>query len=153
MYKAIKKLGPYSCAFRQPSAIDYSHCGFIHGYGLKFKLVFKSHTLDKRDWVIDYGAFKPVKDFLTSIVDHRTIISQKDPEAEYFIEGAKRGIFRITWLESFSGEHLAKYVYDYVDKEFLPYYKKSQEPWGVGKIWCSEVSVSEHWANACSYVP
>ena len=55
MYRSYKEFNGYSTAFRQHKAD--SHCRFIHGYALRFKVWFDGE-LDNRNWVVDFGCFK-----------------------------------------------------------------------------------------------
>jgi 6-pyruvoyltetrahydropterin/6-carboxytetrahydropterin synthase len=69
-----------SATFRQHRA--QSHCRFIHGYALGFKLVFESKELDENGWVKDFGGLKPLKAALVEAFDHRMLVAQDDPELE-----------------------------------------------------------------------
>ena len=55
-YKSTKLFEGYSTAFRQWRA-SHSHCKFVHGYALKFKVTFEGN-LDELNWVCDFGCFK-----------------------------------------------------------------------------------------------
>jgi 6-pyruvoyltetrahydropterin/6-carboxytetrahydropterin synthase len=67
-----------SCVFRQPSAT--SHCRLLHGYALGFEFEFGADTLDHRNWVIDFGSFKPLREWLHETFDHTLVIDSRDPE-------------------------------------------------------------------------
>ena len=69
----------FSCCFRQWRA-THSHCSFLHGYSLGFKLVFECETLDERNWVMDFGGLKDFKKFLEDTFDHTLVIASDDPE-------------------------------------------------------------------------
>lgn len=66
-----------SAAFRQPAA--KSHCRFIHGYALGFKLVFESDVLDENGWVKDFGSLKPLKQRICDTFDHKMLLALDDP--------------------------------------------------------------------------
>src|SRR4051812_22439004 len=71
-----------SCCFRQWRAL-HSHCRFLHGYALQVKLTFVAQTLDERNWVVDFGGLKDIKERLTELLDHKTIVARDDPEIEW----------------------------------------------------------------------
>lgn len=66
-----------SACFRQPNAD--SHCQEPHGYPLGFRFGFEADKLDNRNWVIDFGALKPLKQWLCDTFDHRLLLAEGDP--------------------------------------------------------------------------
>ena len=58
-YQSTKIIELGSCAFRQWRAD--SHCKFIHGYRLVAKFWFECEKLDERNWVVDFGGLKELK--------------------------------------------------------------------------------------------
>ena len=58
-FKSSKLYDGYSACFRQWKA-DGTHCRFIHGYGISFRVWFEGE-LDHRNWVMDFGAAKRAK--------------------------------------------------------------------------------------------
>lgn len=72
-----------SCCFRQWRA-DQSHCSKLHGYALGFRFTFEADELDYRNWVVDFGSLKGLKQALVQAFDHRTLISVDDPLIEEF---------------------------------------------------------------------
>ena len=52
----------FSCVFRQWKA-ENTHCRFLHGYGVSFKLWFHGE-LDERNWVFDFGGLKRAKELI-----------------------------------------------------------------------------------------
>ena len=54
-FLSTKIFNGYSTAFSNGGS--HSHCKYIHGYALKFKVIFKGN-LDQRNWVCDFGTFK-----------------------------------------------------------------------------------------------
>jgi len=69
-----------SACFRQWRA--KSHCRFLHGYALSFKLTFAAEKLDENNWVLDFGGLKEVKAFLCETFDHRLIVAEDDPHRD-----------------------------------------------------------------------
>jgi 6-pyruvoyltetrahydropterin/6-carboxytetrahydropterin synthase len=87
MYGVTKTYGHelgLSACFRQHRAT--SHCRFLHGYALSFSFEFVARTLDSRNWVIDFGGLKPLKQWLVDTFDHRLLVAEDDPYKR-FIEG------------------------------------------------------------------
>ena len=82
MFSSTKIIELGSWAFRQPQAT--SHCRFVHGYRLIGKFWFGANELDENNWVIDFGGFKDIKKKLKNTFDHKTVISNDDPELETF---------------------------------------------------------------------
>ena len=120
MHKSYKRFIGYSTAFRQWRAD--SHCSYIHGYALCFKVWFEGE-LDEKGWVIDFGCFKRngVKEWLKDWFDHTTVIASDDPELDMFKELHNRKIIDLRILsdvgcEKFA-EHVALYLQGIVDKE------------------------------------
>ena len=112
-YQSTKTYGHevgLSCAFRQWRA--ESHCRLLHGYALAFRFVFEAEELDARNWVVDFGGLKSLKQILADNFDHATIVAEDDPELDWFEEAAKRGMCRLVVLPSAGCERFAEYVYD-----------------------------------------
>ena len=85
MYRSYKEFNGYSTAFRQHKAD--SHCRFIHGYALRFKVWFDGE-LDHRNWVWDFGGMKRAKtkidgmspkEWMDYMFDHTVLVAEDDP--------------------------------------------------------------------------
>ena len=105
-YISIKVFDGYSTAFRQWRA-THSHCQYVHGYALKFKVWFEG-DLDEKNWVCDFGCFKRngIKKKLANQFDHTTVVAEDDPNMETFkrmdkVESASYGNFLL--IEPFFG--------------------------------------------------
>ena len=86
MYYSTKTYGTdrgLSCCFRQWKA-DHSHCSTLHGYSIGIKLIFKSETLDQKNWVMDFGGLKAFKAWADHMFDHTMLIAKDDPHIETF---------------------------------------------------------------------
>ena len=68
-FQSSKVFDGFSTVFRQHSA-ENTHCRFVHGYGISFKVYFEGE-LDHRNWVWDFGGMKRAK----------TLIDGKTPKA------------------------------------------------------------------------
>lgn len=74
-----------SCCFRQWRS-THSHCSTLHGYSIGVKVIIESENLDQRNWVFDFGAFKPFKQWLEHMFDHTVLIAKDDPHLQTFKE-------------------------------------------------------------------
>lgn len=112
-YQSTKTYGHnlgLSAAFRQWRAD--SHCKYLHGYALAVKLVFEADELDVRNWVVDFGSLKSLKQRLEDTFDHKTLVAADDPELEFFREAHKRGIIDMVVTEANGCEAFAALIYD-----------------------------------------
>ena len=84
MYQSTKLFDGFSCCFRQWKA-ETTHCRFLHGYGVSFRVTFEGN-LDDRNWVWDFGGMKRAKTQIDGMspkawMDHmfdHTVIVEKD---------------------------------------------------------------------------
>ena len=137
--KTYKHLGPV--AYRQWRAD--SHCNMVHGYALSFHFEFEADTLDIRNWVMDYGGLRPLKEKLEEWFDHTLLVAQDDPHADELRNLGKLGIAKITEVEKTGCEGLAAFLYEYINTIFLPDYGKQE----AERIWCCKVEVRETDSN------
>lgn len=107
--KTYQDLGPV--AYRQWRAD--SHCNLIHGYSLSFKFTFEADDLDARNWVVDFGGLKPVKDMLEDQFDHVLLVAKDDPEKDWFYEAQDRGIAKVMEFDALGCEAIADIVFDW----------------------------------------
>ena len=73
----------FSCCFRQWKA-THSHCSLLHGYSLGFRFIFEAEQLDDKNWVQDFGGLDEVKEYLTKMFDHTTVVAEDDPMLDRF---------------------------------------------------------------------
>jgi len=114
-YKSTKLFEGYSTAFRQWRA-KHSHCQFVHGYALKFKVTFEGN-LDELNWVCDFGCFKRngIKDHMNYMFDHTTIVAKDDPELNSFKDLEEKGLIQLRILNHVGCEKFAEYVFNYIN--------------------------------------
>ena len=114
-YTSIKVFDGYSTAFRQWRA-THSHCQYIHGYALKFKVWFKGE-LDEKNWVCDFGCFKRngIKEELANQFDHTTVVAADDPHMEIFKKMDKAGLIQLRVMEHVGCERFAEWVYNLIN--------------------------------------
>ena len=137
--KEYKNIAPL--AYRQWRSD--SHCNLIHGYALSFKFEFECDTLDIRNWAMDYGGLRPLKEFLEEHFDHAMLLAVDDPHYEVIKNLGTLGIAKITEVEKTGCEGLADYLYEYVNTILLPSYGKEESE----RIWCCKVEVRETPSN------
>lgn len=146
MHQSTKRFGHdvgLSCAFRQWRAD--SHCRFVHGYALSFKFVFEAEELDARNWVVDFGGLKGLKQILEDNFDHKLIVAEDDPERDILELLHQRGIAQVVVFPAGGCEKFAEYVYEVaeqwlVDAGFSP------------RCRLVSVEVAEHGANSALYM-
>ena len=122
-YQSTKIFDGYSTVFRQWKA-DGTHCQFLHGYGVSFKVWFEGE-LDERNWVWDFGGMKRAKGtidgmnpkvWMDYMFDHTTIIAEDDPQLEFFKDMHSKGIIQLRIIPATGAEQFAKFIYDKVSK-------------------------------------
>jgi 6-pyruvoyltetrahydropterin/6-carboxytetrahydropterin synthase len=108
-----KRFGEFPFAHRQPK--HDGHCHLIHGHNWNFDITFRAANgkLDENDFVIDFGKMKTLKELLAGMFDHTLVVLKDDPELEYLREGERRGVAKLTVVDSGSAEALAKLVFEY----------------------------------------
>jgi len=149
-FKSTKLFDGYSTCFRQWKA-DGTHCQFLHGYAVSFRVWFEG-DLDHRNWVFDFGGMKRAKtkiagkspkDYFNWLLDHTTIIAQDDPYLANFIQMEKDGIIQLRILPATGCERFAQYLYNIINT-FL-----DEET--EGRVKATKVEVYEHEKNSASY--
>ena len=135
-FKSYKEFNGYSTAFRQHLAD--SHCRFIHGYALKFKVWFEG-DLDHRNWVVDFGCFKRngVKDWMKEQFDHTTVVAKDDPELQVFEDLNAKGLIQLRVMDDVGCEKFAEFVFNYLNKKII---EETNGRVNVHKVQCWEHS-------------
>jgi 6-pyruvoyltetrahydropterin/6-carboxytetrahydropterin synthase len=122
-FQSTKIFDGYSTVFRQWRA-EGTHCSFLHGYGISFKIIFEG-DLDKRNWVWDFGGMKRArgtidgmapKAWMDYMFDHTYIIAEDDPFLPSAREMDKAGIVQLRIIPATGAEQFAKYIYEKVSK-------------------------------------
>ena len=118
-YISIKVFDGYSTAFRQWRA-THSHCQYVHGYALKFKVWFEGE-IDEKNWVCDFGCFKRngIKEELAKQFDHTTVVAADDPKMEIFKEMDKVGLIQLKIMEHVGCERFAEWVYNLINNKMI----------------------------------
>lgn len=142
-YQSTKVVELGSCAFRQWRA-THSHCQYLHGYQLKAKLWFGCNELDEKNWCVDFGGLKELKQHLKELFDHTTTVALDDPELETFKELDKKGLVQLRVFENGVGiERVAEAVYTQAN-DFIKYHTND-------RCWVEKVEVFEHEDNSATY--
>ncbi len=118
MHQSTKIIDGFSATFRQWRA-KHSHCQFLHGYALKFKIIFEAENLDDCNWVMDFGFSKRVlvnekqslKDWFTMMFDHTTLVASDDPHLFFFNEMAKEKLIQLQIVPKVGCEAFAELVW------------------------------------------
>tara|TARA_Y100000114_G_C11759522_1_gene328776 strand:+ start:1933 stop:2397 length:465 start_codon:yes stop_codon:yes gene_type:complete len=131
--KTYNQIGPV--AYRQWRAD--SHCNLIHGYALSFYFEFESETLDARNWVMDFGGLRPLKEKLEEWFDHTFLLAQDDPDYNFLKQLGEKKLAKITEVEKTGCEGIAEFLYEYINTIFLKDYGEQD------RIWCTKVQVRE----------
>lgn len=139
--KEYKEIGPV--AYHQWR--DQGNCRLIHGYALSFYFEFESETLDTRNWVVDFGGLRPLKDFLEECFDHKLLLAEDDPNFHEIMKLQHLGIAEITVVEATGCEAIADFVYKHLNTGFLA-------EMGFKDVWCSKVMVKETEKNGAMRV-
>lgn len=117
LFQSTKLIDGFSTTFRQWRA-DGTHCKFLHGYSLSFRITFEG-DLDEKNWVYDFGFGKrlkyenwTIKQWFDYMFDHTTVISETDPELETFYKMEEKGIIQLRVLPEVGCEMFAKFVFE-----------------------------------------
>lgn len=130
----------HSCAFRQWRAD--SHCNLIHGYALQFELQFGGNELDHRNWIVDFGGLKELKEWLKYMFDHTYLIAMDDPEKGVFYELEKKQLVDLRLVDAVGCERFSELVFDKA-QEII------EEQYG-DRCWVESVTVREHESNSAT---
>ena len=149
-FRSTKVFDGYSTCFRQWRA-EGTHCKFLHGYGVSFKVWFEGE-LDERNWVWDFGGMKRAKGTIDGMnpkawmdytFDHTTIIAEDDPFINAFKQMEVAGVAQIRILPAVGAEQFAKYIFEKLNT-FV------QEETS-GRVRVTRVEFMEHSKNTAIY--
>ena len=150
-YISTKVFDGFSCVFRQWKA-DGTHCRFLHGYGVSFKVWFKGE-LDERNWVWDFGGMKRAKTqidgmnpkaWMDYMFDHTFIVAEDDPFLESFQRMDGAGVAQVRVVPATGAERFVQYVY----QKLNTFVQEETE----GRVKVIKVEFMEHGKNSAIYV-
>jgi len=150
-FESSKVFDGFSTVFRQWRA-ETTHCRFVHGYGISFKVYFEGE-LDDRNWVWDFGGMKRAKTLIDGkspkawmnyMFDHTMIIAEDDPEVEAFKQMDTAGVAQVRIIPATGAAKFAEYIYNKLNT----FVKEETE----GRARVTKVTFMEHGKNAASYL-
>ena len=150
-YQSSKVFDGFSTVFRQWKATT-THCRFVHGYGISFKVYFEG-DLDERNWVWDFGGMKRAKtqidgkspkEWMDYMFDHTLVVAEDDPELLAFQQMDKAGVAQVRVIPATGAEKFAEYIYNKLNK----FVDTETE----GRVRVTKVKFMEHGKNAACYV-
>ncbi len=151
-FQSTKIFDGFSTVFRQWKA-ETTHCKYLHGYGVSFKLYFEG-DLDERNWVWDFGGMKRAKGKIDNMspkqwfdymFDHTFIVAEDDPYLQSFQKMDEAGVAQIRVVPATGAEKFAEYIYNKVN----PFIEKETD----GRVSIIKVEFREHNKNNAIYVP
>ena len=140
MYTSTKTFTGLPCAHRQWR--DDGHCRLVHGYDRTVIMTFGCHELDDKEWVVDFGGLKKVKQWLEEKFDHTLLINEDVPMRSVF-EEHDGNLWRLTVMPNIGMEGSAKYIFDHVD----PMIKEMTND----RCWVVSVECRENVKNSAIY--
>ena len=149
-FSSSKVFDGFSTVFRQWKAED-THCRFLHGYGISFKVYFEGE-LDDRNWVSDFGGMKRAKTqidgmnpkaWMEYMFDHTMIVAEDDPFLESFKRMDEAGAAQVRVIPATGAERFAQYVFEKLDA----FVKEETD----GRVKVRQVEFSEHGKNSAIF--
>jgi len=149
-FQSTKLFDGYSCVFRQWKA-EGTHCRFLHGYGVSFRVWFEGE-LDECNWVWDFGGMKRAKgtidgmnpkQWMDYMFDHTVIISDDDPFIALFRKMMVDDLIQLRVIPATGAEQFAKYIYDKLNT----FVQEETE----GRVKVARVEFMEHSKNTAIY--
>ena len=150
MFISTKVFDGFSCVFRQWKA-EETHCRFLHGYGVSFKVWFKGE-LDERNWVWDFGGMKRAKTqidgmspkaWMDHMFDHTFIVAEDDPFLESFQKMEGAGVAQVRVVPATGAERFAQYIFEKIN----PFVQEETN----GRVKVMKVEFREHGKNSAIY--
>lgn len=147
-----KLFNGYSTIFRQWRA-EGTHCRFIHGYGVSFRVWFEG-DLDEKNWVWDFGGMKRAKGTIDSknpkewmdyMFDHTCLVAEDDPGIGGFKTMDQLGVIQLRLLPAVGAEKFAEYLYNKLN----PFIQEETE----GRVKIVKVEFFENERNSAIYEP
>ena len=149
-FQSSKVFDGFSCVFRQWKA-ETTHCRFIHGYGISFKVYFEGE-LDDRNWVWDFGGMKRAKtlidgkspkEWMDYTFDHTLILAEDDPYIKAFQQMGEAGVAQIRIIPATGAEKFSEYIFNKLNA----FVKEETD----NRVRVIKVKFMEHGKNAAYY--
>ena len=149
-FQSTKIFDGFSTVFRQWKA-DETHCKYLHGYGVSFKVWFEGE-LDEKNWVWDFGGMKRAKtqidgmspkEWMDHMFDHTLVVAEDDPFVESFQSMGVHGAAQVRVIPAVGAEKFAEFVFNKLN-EFV---KTETED----RVKVVRVEFMEHGKNSAIY--
>ena len=149
-FQSTKVFDGFSCVFRQWKA-EGTHCRFLHGYGVSFKVWFEGE-LDEKNWVWDFGGMKRAKGTIDNMnpkawmdymFDHTTLIAEDDPYLEGWKAMDQHGLFQLRVIPHVGAERFAEFIFNKLN-DFI----KTETD---GRVRITKVEFMENNKNSATY--
>ena len=149
-FQSSKVFDGFSTVFRQHAA-ETTHCRFVHGYGISFKVYFEGE-LDHRNWVWDFGGMKRAKTLIDGkspkawmdyMFDHTLIVAEDDPELKAFQQMDVAGVAQVRVIPATGAEKFSEYIYTKLNS-----FVKAETD---NRVRVTKVEFMEHGKNAACY--
>ena len=149
-FQSSKVFDGFSTVFRQWKA-EQTHCRFVHGYGISFKVYFEGE-LDDRNWVWDFGGMKRAttlidgkqpKAWMDYMFDHTLIVAEDDPEVEAFKQMDEAKVAQVRVIPATGAEKFSEYIF----KKLNEFVKTETD----NRVRVIKVKFMEHGKNAAYY--
>ena len=149
-FQSTKIFDGFSTVFRQWKA-EETHCKYLHGYGVSFKVWFEGE-LDEKNWVWDFGGMKRAKtqidgmspkEWMDHMFDHTLVVAEDDPFVESFQSMGVHGAAQVRVIPAVGAEKFAEFVFNKLN-EFV---KTETED----RVLVVRVEFMEHGKNSAIY--
>jgi|TARA_R110000796_G_scaffold35693_2_gene91566 6-pyruvoyltetrahydropterin/6-carboxytetrahydropterin synthase len=156
-FQSSKVFDGFSCVFRQWKATT-THCQFLHGYGISFKVYFEGE-LDNRNWVWDFGGMKRAntlidgkqpKAWMDYMFDHTVLVAEDDPmlmklqALDHGVGKQFEGCLQLRIIPATGAEKFAEYIYNKLNN-----FVKNETN---NRVKVVKVKFMEHGKNAAYYI-
>ena len=149
-FKSTKLFDGFSTVFRQWRA-ETTHCRFLHGYGVSFRVTFEGE-LDERNWVWDFGGMKRAKtkidnmspkEWMDYMFDHTVLVAEDDPGLNGFKTMDQLGIIQLRIIPATGAEKFAEFIFNKLDA----FVQEETD----GRVKITSVEFMEHNKNTAIY--
>ena len=149
-FQSSKVFDGFSTVFRQWKAKE-THCRFLHGYGISFKVYFEGE-LDEKNWVWDFGGMKRAKTLIDGkqpkawmdyMFDHTVIIAEDDPGMGGWETMNKLEVIQLRVIPATGAEKFSEFIFNKLN-DFV--YTETE-----GRVKVTKVKFMEHGKNAAYY--
>ena len=149
-FTSTKVFDGFSTVFRQWKA-EETHCKYIHGYGVSFKIWFEGE-LDERNWVWDFGGMKRAqtkidgmnpKAWMDYMFDHTILVAKDDPMLNLINELEHNKIAQVRVVEATGAEKFAEFIFGKLNT----FVQTETE----GRVRVAKVEFMEHGKNTAIY--